>query len=121
MSNGRRVEWSEVMKLEDALTDQIMGILIGGMEKGRKMRKDGGMAAGGSEEGIREARVQAKDRGHSAEEQFEMLDKEKIMWGHMQGWRNDFIDSMVDMERMVMRYREALTSRKIRKLWERGV
>ena len=38
-----------------------------------------------------------------------MLDKETIMSGHVQGWVNDFIDSMVDMEMEVVTNDDAVS------------
>ena len=72
-------------------------------------------------------RSSGEGSGSSAEEQFEVLDKDKIMLGHIQAWRNDVTDPTVDMEmgdveKIMMRYREAKTDdftedRKIIDVW----
>ena len=91
--------------------------------EGRTTRKVGGMAAGGSEVGNSGEKSSGEGPGSSAQEQFEMLDKEKIMLDHIQGRRYDFIDPMVDLEmgraeKMMMRYREVLTDdQKTRGVW----
>ena len=88
VSEGRLVDWSTIKDLADGAMVQVMVNIHGGMGKTRKEEEAGQPLESDGASGERS----------SAEEQFEMLDKEVLMAEHRRVMGNSYMDMLVDLE-----------------------
>ena len=88
VSEGRLVDWSTIKDLADGAMVQVMVNIHGGMGKrGKKKKRVNPWESDG-----------ASGERSSAEEQFEMLDKEVLMAEHRKVMGNSYVDMLVDLE-----------------------